>query len=160
VTPPAAPDPELSTRALDLAEFGAKFAIALGGIYALVEKVAKPYYEWRKKRLALELKELLAPELERLEMLGATAIEIRTVLARQTEIFQDFDAFMVVARDHTDRLDETNDLLDEVFHLDRRFNSERRAEIDTLLSLLDKRQKARRRHEESTDVTPPSEPDA
>lgn len=154
MNPPAAPpDPEFTKRALDFAEFGAKLVVALGAMWAFVVKIVKPYSDWRKQRLAAELREILKPELDRLERLGACADRIEIVLERQSAMFNDIDDFMLIARTNTERIDETNDLLDEVFHLDRRVNADRRKVIDTILADLAHRQQNRRRHAED-DVTP------
>jgi hypothetical protein len=152
-------DPELTKRALDVIEYGAKVAIALAAIYALVERIAKPYYAWRKSRLAIEIRDALKPELERLDRLGICADRIELVLERQKALFSDIDDFIKVASTNTERIDETNDLLNAVgFSSDRRDDSERRARVEQLLRDLADRQKSRRRLESEidndTDETP------
>lgn len=141
-----APDSSpLSGRALDVLEWGAKAALALLGMWGFLEKVAKPYTTWRRKHIATQIREALRPELDRMERLSGCADRIELVLRRQDHLFKDIDDFLVVARTNTERIDETNDLLDEVFHLDRRVNPERRAHIDSILAGLARRQQDRRR---------------
>jgi hypothetical protein len=144
--------PDFQKRAIDFADYAARLAAAAIAVWGLSEKVVKPFTEWRrrmteerKRALAIEMREILKPELDRLATLGQCADRIELVLKRQGVLFEDIDDFLEIATNSRDRLDETNELLDEVFHLERRVNSERRAHIDMLLVSLARRQSDRRR---------------
>lgn len=149
MNPPAAPDPDLQRRALDLAEWLAKLGGVIAAVWAAVEKIAKPYQTWRKQRLANEIRASLVPELGKLEKLSICTDRIEIVLDRQTVLFDDIDSFLHVAQTNTDRIDETNDLLDAVgfTSLNRRVDDARRQQIDEMLTALRDRQQARKRHE-------------
>lgn len=153
---PAVPPPEPSTqqRLIELADYLARVVAAVGGLWVFVEKVAKPYSEWRKKRederrkaLALEIRDILKPELEQLAQLPACTERIEVVLLRQSALFEDIDAFLHIAGSNTDRLDEVNDLMDAVGFTsgDRRVDDERRVEVQRMLGSVRGRQTQRRR---------------
>lgn len=142
-------EPELNDRLASIVEFFIKLSGGFVAVYAVVEKIGKPYFEWRKERLAQEIRKVLAPELERLGQLSICNERLEVVLDRQSALFRDIDNFIVIATTNTERIDETNDLLDEVFHLDRRSDGVKRQQIDQLLKDLAERQRARKRHEDS-----------
>lgn len=140
--------PAVPKRVADVLDYGARLTVSLVAIWAFVEKIGKPYSTWRRRRLAEELREILKPELENLAAMKKCTDHIDLVLTRQDALFRDIDDFLVIARTNTERIDETNDLLDEIFHLDRRVNTERRVKIDELLNTLARRQQERHRHAE------------
>lgn len=130
--------------------YASKWAIAAGSIYGLVEKVGKPYYDWRKNRWAGIVREALKPELEAMNELKHTSDSltemIELVLLRQKEMFEEMDMFMVLASDNKDRHDETNDLLTAAgFSSDRRFDLAGRERIETLFRELNRRKTERLR---------------
>lgn len=156
MNPPAAPDPEFTKRALDVAEWVAKLAAAVAAVWALVEKVGKPYANWRRGQLAAAIHEVLKEPLAQLEAMAEREREIfellGRVLARQDQLFRDIDTFITIATMNQDRLDEVNELLDALgFTSDRRADSDRRAQVEHLLRDLSLRQKARKRYDEETD---------
>jgi hypothetical protein len=151
---PVSPTPELdpiaAQKALSIIEFGAKFAIALGAVYAFIEKLAKPYAEHRRIRLATVIREVLKEEIDSLHDIRDERDDLRrlveAVLDRQTALFDDIDLFIDIARDNRERHDETADLLNAIgLSTDRRADPDRRKEVDTMLILLDDRRKERRR---------------
>lgn len=145
--------PTMPKRAADVLDYAARITVSLVAIWAFVEKVGKPFASWRRKRLSSDLREILRPEFDRLERLGTCADRIEVVLVRQDALFKDIDDFLTIARTNTERLDETNELLDEIFHLDRRVNTERRAHIDELLNALARRSQERQRRSGEEKVT-------
>lgn len=155
MNPPAAPpDPELTSRALDVAEWAAKLAAAVAAVWAIVEKVGKPFSDWRRRQLALAIRDVLKEPLDQLEALADREKEIfellTRVFARQDQLFKDIDAFIAIASTNKDRLDEINELLDALgFTSDRRGDSDRRDQVEALLRDLAARQRARKRHDEA-----------
>lgn len=153
------PDPELTQRALDVAEWTAKLAAAAAAVWAIVEKVGKPYADWRRRQLAIVIREVLKEPLAQLETLGDREKEIfellTRVLARQDQLFKDIDAFILIATTNKDRLDEVNELLDALgFTTDRRDgDSDRRNKVELLLRDLNARQTARKRYEDLKEDT-------
>jgi hypothetical protein len=154
VNPPAAPpDPDLTQRALDVAEWSAKLAAAAAAVWAIVEKVGKPYAEWRRRQLAAVIRDVLKEPLAQLEALDDREKEIfellTRVLARQDQLFRDIDAFITIATTNKDRLDEMNELLDALgFSSERRMDVDRRERVEQLLRDLSVRQTARKRFED------------
>jgi hypothetical protein len=150
---PPPPDAETARVLNDVLEWGGKAAVSLASIWGFVALIAKPFMEWRKRRdgerrreLAVEIHDILKPELERLEKVGLCADRIEMVLQRQSALFSDIDDFLSIAHTNVERLDEMNDLLDAVgFSTDRRVDDEQRAHVAHLLSTLRDRQRARRR---------------
>lgn len=141
--------PDLNVRAFDLIEWGAKAAIALGSIKVFLAGIYKPFMEWRKEHNAKTIREVLAPELAQLQQIihdeSGCADNMQTAVRAFAEVFNDLDRFLSITIDNRERIDETNDLLNEVFHLEQRLDRDRTAEIDALLSELAERQKQRRR---------------
>lgn len=154
MNPPAAPpDPDLTQRALDVAEWSAKLAAAAAAVWAIVEKVGKPYAEWRRRQLAAVIRDVLKEPLAQLEALDDREKEIfellTRVLARQDQLFRDIDAFITIATTNKDRLDEMNELLDALgFSSERRMDVDRRERVEQLLRDLSVRQTARKRFED------------
>jgi hypothetical protein len=140
-------------RGAALLDFIARVAAVLVAVWAAAEKVAKPTLEWRRrmhderrKELAIEIREILKPELDRLEKVGLCTDRIELVLQRQSALFQDIDDFLHIAHTNVDRLDEVNELLNAVgFSSERRIDDAKRAQVADLLAALRDRQRARRR---------------
>lgn len=143
-------DPEIAARVASTVEWLIKTGITLGGAWAFLSKVAKPYSEWRRKHAAQTIRELLAPELAMLSRVisqeDGCADRMERVLARQEALFADHDILVEIAMDNRERHDETNLLLDAMgFASDRRTNTERREEIRRMIEELERRRRERRR---------------
>lgn len=139
-------------RLLDILEFGAKAAIALGAVWAFIAKVATPLIEWRRRARKQELRTAFEAELQLLNSMVETANELvsdteETVLQVRA-LFGDMDRVLEIATDNRERIDEINQLLDQLgFSSERRSDSERRAEIDAMLDSLNEERRRRRRGE-------------
>ena len=141
-------EPSLEERAAATVQLLTAAAGLIGLLWVGLAKVVKPYQEWRRKHLASVVGEILGPVLERLRIAvqreeDCTQLQQR-VLERQSVIFADMDAFLKLALDNAERHDETSELLDRVFGLERRVDFDQRKEIDNLLHTLRERQKQRR----------------
>jgi hypothetical protein len=151
VPPPV--DPDTAKAINTVIEYGGKAAVSLASIWTFVTLIAKPFLAWRRKRdverrklLALEIRDILKPELDQLSKLPTCTERIEIVLMRQAALFQDIDAFLHIASANTDRMDETNDLLDALgFTSDRRVDEDKRHEVQTMLDAVRTRQIERRR---------------
>lgn len=143
------PTPDINARAFDIIEWGAKAAIGLGSIKVFLASIYKPFVEWRKEHNAKTIREVLAPELAQLQQMihdeSGCADNMQTAVRAFAEVFHDLDRFLSITIDNRDRIDETNDLLNEIFHLEPRIDRQRAAEIEGLLNELSERQKIRRR---------------
>lgn len=157
-----APGPTSSERILDTIEWLAKLAGALVIVWGFLEKVAKPYGEWRRRqrererqRMAEMVRDILREELTQLEGVvhreGEVVRLMSEMIAIAQEVFRDLDDLLKVARDNHDRLDETNLLLDETGFTSDRRKSIRPEEDKTakanaeMMEALSQRQSARRR---------------
>lgn len=142
------PDPTISKRVLDVIQWLATVAGSLAIVWAFLEKVGKPYFEWRRRRMAELIREVLQAELTRLDGIADREEEIldeyQKVLARQEQIFYDLDALLDIAGDNRDRLDEMNCLMDEL-GLASRDRRERDEDLKLMMDGLIERRKARRR---------------
>jgi ElaB/YqjD/DUF883 family membrane-anchored ribosome-binding protein len=144
-------------RLLDLFDYGAKLVgslgVILGAAWVGTAKIARPFFEWRrehndtrKRMLTVEVRDILAPELAKLDEVCACTDRIETVLRRQTVLFNDVDKMLALAVDNKERLDEVNALLDAVgLTSDRRVDETRRQKVDRLIDDLRTRQRERRR---------------
>lgn len=132
----------------------------LGIVWVGLNKVSKPYLIWRRSHLGSIVSEILAPTLERMEAAvereEGYQQEQQRIIERQTAIFEDLDLFLKVALDNRDRMDETNDLLDQMFSLERRVDLAQRKEIDQIIAVLRKRALLRRRRQEDEPVIKPA----
>lgn len=150
LTPVTPDDPQLGARAVNLVEWAVKLALGLGSLKVFLAGIYKPFMEWRKEHNARTIRAVLKPELEQLRGLiseeSGCAENMRLAVESIRQVFTELDAFLSIAQDTRDRQDETNDLLDEIFHLDRRVDHMREAEIDALLKMLAGRRTVRRRH--------------
>jgi hypothetical protein len=146
---PVIPDATLPAHAVETIDFLVKLGGALGAAWVATTKIWKPYVEWRREHIAKVTREVLKPELDQLRALitseSGCAEHMEAAVRGLTQVFGEMDSWMALAIDNRDRLDETNDLLDEMFSLERRVDYERRAEIDALLAVLKERAKARKR---------------
>lgn len=147
MNPPPPNDPQLGERIANVVEVGAKVTIALGGIWALVIKVAKPFMEWRRatkqaERAELEkqMREMFAVELQAFERLS-------DAVGRIDVLFKDHDILLDLALDNRERHDETTALLDFLgFTSDRRSSDDdRRKKVANMVLTLSERRKERRR---------------
>ena len=145
----AATDPNITERLVDLLEYAARVAIPLGALKVFFVGVYKPFVTWRREHTAKTIREVLKPELDQLKSMiedeSGCAGQMKEVLTQMRTIFHDLDLFLEVSHDNRERQDETNELLDEVFGIERRVDLKRRKEIDDMLALLAERRKARRR---------------
>ena len=146
-------DPQIAERIASTVELATKVGVVLGGMWAFLAKVAKPYQAWRRQHLETALRAVFAPELAKLnqalEQENGCAQRMEKVLERQEAVFDDLDMVLHVTRDTRDRQDETNELLDGVLGLERRVDEDRRIEIASMLDTLQDRRRARRRAEEA-----------
>lgn len=142
-------DPHLHQRVVDLLDYAARIVIPLGAIKVFVAGIYKPFITWRREHTAKTIREVLKPELDQLRSMiedeSGCAGQMREVLQQMRTVFHDLDLFLEVSQDNRERQDETNELLDEVFGIERRVDLKRRAEIDEMLKLLADRRKARQR---------------
>lgn len=147
--PPVVTPEDVSTRVVNLLELLAKALIALGAVWAFIEKIIKPYSTWRRERLAHLIKQVLSVELDKLDALieaeSTCAGRMERVLRRQEEIFDANDLFLEIAADNKERHDETTELLNRVFGIDERVDLVRREEINAMLHNLRERRHTRRR---------------
>lgn len=143
------PDVAIPLHTSDTIDFLIKLGAAFGALWAGVAKIWKPYVQWRREHTANITREVLKPELDQLRALieseSGCAEHMEAAVRGLTQVFSEMDSWMGLAIDNRERLDETNDLLDEMFSLERRVDYERRAEIDSLLSTLKERAKMRKR---------------
>lgn len=152
---PQPPGPQTTKAVNDVIEYGGKAAVSLTAVYAFVALIAKPFLTWRKnhkielrRREADLIRDILKEDLARLSGVCDREEEIMTaqreMLARQAQIFNDTDRLIDVALDNRDRLDEMNELMDEL-GLASRDRRERELVNDTVLKHLAERRRARRR---------------
>jgi hypothetical protein len=157
------PDPTLNERAITLIDWIAKAAIGLGSVKVFLSGIYRPFMEWRKEHNARTIREVLKPELDQLRGLiseeSGCAENMRLAVESIKQVFHELDAFLSIATDNRDRVNETNELLDEIFHLDRRVDHMREAEIDALLKMLGERRTVRRRHLQAMADAAASTPD-
>lgn len=149
VPPEVLADPHVQARIIDLLEWAGRAAIALATMKGFLAGIYKPFATWRKEHNAKTIREVLKPELDQLANIihdeSGCAENMKSMLDHMRVVFDDLDKFLVIATDNRDRLDETNALLDEVFHLERRVDLERRAAIDEMLLNLRDRATFRKR---------------
>lgn len=155
---PATPEhlpPDVPERVVALLDFLARMGISVAAFYAAMRGVIQPLMEFRramKERqaaaLAEQVKTILKPDLDRfravVEREETCADQNEKILARQTEIFRDMALFLEISADNRERHDETAELLNQVFGIDRRIDLEQRKRIDTLLHELHTKTKERR----------------
>lgn len=142
--------PDALERLLDVAQFAAKAAIALGSVWAFLAKVGKPYLEWRRRWRRQELRGAFEQELQLLnsmvESASDCAEETEQTVIQVRSLFGDMDQVLEIATDNRERIDEINQLLDQLgFSSERRTDEERRAEIDVMLDSLNEQRRRRRR---------------
>lgn len=143
---PPPSDPQFGDRIADVVEMGAKTAIGLGAIWALVAKVLKPYQVWRRASKAKARKELEAQMREMFAVELSAFKEFSGIPDRLDTLFQDHDLLLEIALDNRERHDETNALLDFLgFASERRTSEDRREEVTKMVTTLADRRKARRR---------------
>lgn len=130
----AAPDPAQSDRIAATLEWLAKVAGSALILWGFVEKVAKPFSEWRRRQREVE-REKLAELIRKVIHDELTSIKI----------FDDLDALLVIAHDNRERLDEMNDLMNAFGLESDRRGAERTAKATELFDRLTERQKQRRR---------------
>lgn len=142
--------PDSAERIGDVLEFGAKAALSVGAIWALIARVFKPLAEWTRKRRALAIRAALAPELAVIAALPEREEKLDLALERQDRVFDEIDLFVTVMADNRERLDEMNDLLNAhgFASRDRRSASERRQFADEAMAELQGRMVARRRKDD------------
>lgn len=134
-------------RAGDILEFLTK----AGGLAALVAGFLKwawkPYVEWRKKKTAELMREILEPELAALKALiereDGCADRMEKATVQIKELFSEHDLLTRVVFDNRDRLDEFTEMLSYMgFDNERRRDPER---LSQMLDQLEARRNARRR---------------
>lgn len=151
-----APDlpPDTAERVADIMEYTAKTAVSLSAVWAFIALIARPFTEWRRKRLREAIREALKPELAAIADMPARETEtnrkLDIALRRQDQVFDEIDLFVLVVADNRERLAEMQDLLDSTAGLtagDRRRNAPgaRRRLADEALQELQGKLRARRR---------------
>ena len=149
-TPPQPDDVHVAERVAATIELWAKIAGSAGIIAGFLKLIVKPFIEWRRESQARMVRDVLAPELEKMHRIIETedgcARRMEVVLHSLREFFGDHDHLIAIATDNRDRLDEFNDLLSALgFSSERREDDERRLVIDRMITALTERRKARRR---------------
>lgn len=140
-----------TARALDVIEWAAKAAIALGSLKVFLAGIYKPFVTWRRAHTAKVVREVLDPELSALRKIivqeEGCATRMEEVLVQTRMIFQEFDDVLEVLMDNRERIDETNGLLDEMgFSTDRRGTDARHEQVKVMVEKLHERRKHRRRN--------------
>lgn len=152
---PTPPDAEIAGRVASTVELWAKIAGSGAIIWGFLEKVAKPYYRWRREAQGRIIREILAPELAQLAQFkdqeDGCARRLEVVLRHLQELFGDHDNLYLVAMDNRERIDETNELLDSMGFSSSHHHPDRAAYIAEVVQQLGERRKHRRR---STDPLP------
>lgn len=140
-------DPDAAQRALDVVEFLAKLGGGLLIVWGFIARVAKPFVDWRRKRLQDAIRDALKADLDPLRELPD---RVRLALERQDQVFDEIDLFVAVMSDHRERLEEFSGLLDEVglASRDRRVNAERQRLADDAFAELQGRLRSRRRQDD------------
>lgn len=158
---PPTSDPQIAEKVASTLELYAKIAGGVGALWVFLAKVAKPYQEWQRERMATQMRAVFAPEIAKMnalfekedgcaDRLEAVVTEMQDLSARQASTFDDLDTLLDIVRDNRERHDEHDALMDTVFGLDRRIDPDRRKEIDSMLRELQERHTARRRGLEET----------
>lgn len=147
---PAPTDPHISERVASTLELLAKVAGSLTAVWLFLARVVKPYLDWRRASIGRTIREALKPELEQLsaimEQEGDCATRMEQILKEQQLLFGDLDMLLDVVLDNSDRIDETNALLDAVgFAAERRTSADRTDDMIENLKRLSERRRARRR---------------
>jgi hypothetical protein len=156
---PTSGDANASERIASTLELLAKGGGLLGMLWAFLAKVLKPWIEARRKARVTEIRDAIAPEVDKLndliereEQCAERNEELhdrqQIFHERQQRIFGEFDQMLKILVDNRERINEQNDLLDQVFALDRRVDPDRRREIDVMLAELHQRRKDARRTED------------
>jgi hypothetical protein len=143
-------DPQMTERVASIIEWAAKAAIGLATLKVSLSGIYKPFATWRREHTARTVRDVLAPELSSLQQIitqeESCATRMEEVLEQTRMIFREFDDVLEVMMDNRERIDETNELLNEVgFSSERRVNDERRAEVQAMVDKLHERRKLRRR---------------
>lgn len=148
----SAPPPDtvdVAARAAAVVELWLKIGGAFALTWGFLQKAWKPYVVWRREHQAKLIREVLKPELERLDAIAARedgcAERMETVLHSLRELFGDHDSLVVLAMDNRERLDETNELLDHFGLSSDRRRPEQIAMLDAMIARLDARRKERKR---------------
>lgn len=147
-----------------LAKIGGSLALVLGFLRAAIPPVRR-FIEWRRENQARVIREVLKPELARLDQVieheDGCAGRMEQVLDRLRQFFADHDYLIAIAIDNRERLNENNDFLDALGFTsrERRSDEDRRKVIDDMVHDLDKKRRARRRGiDDFLDHHPPAPP--
>jgi hypothetical protein len=146
---------DLGTRAGDLLELAGRAIIMLTAFWGFMQGIAKPYMAWKQRKRSEQNANIIAlvngvlePRLSQFDALlkreENCAESSERILKRQSTIFDDMNLFLEISADNRERHDETAELLDQVFGLDRRVDTDRRRKIDQMLLELRTRTQARR----------------
>lgn len=143
---------DLSSRALGVVEFWAKFAGGAAIVWGFVVKIVKPLMDWRRKRMSDMIRAALKPELDLLQgnstQMQEIAEDVSRMAQRQEEVYMEIDSLLEIAQDNRDRHDETADLLNAMgLSSDRRL-ADRRQRVEELFEGLNDRRKERRRRDD------------
>lgn len=138
--------PDAPQRAAEVLEFLAKLAGALAIVWGFIAKVAKPFVDWRRRRLQEAIRDALRADLDPLRELPS---RVELALERQDQVFDEIDLFLEVIADNRDRINEINGFLDEVGFASRdRRHAERRRTADEAFDELQGRLRSRRRRDD------------
>lgn len=121
------PSPTNGQRAAATIQLLASVAGSLLIVWGFLAKVAKPFIEWRRRKLVEIMRDVLRDELGK------------------AQLFADLDSLIKLASDNHERLDEINDLLTAMGVGNDRRSGDRAKDAKEILRLLGERQARRRR---------------
>ena len=130
---PPPTDPHITERVASTLEWGAKVAIALGAIWALLVKVANPYLEKRRVHRKGLIREAIKDDLELVHRAivdgNSCADRIEQTIMENKLLFEDFDTMLDIVLDNSDRIDITSPVTqsEEMVEKLRQLSTHRRA---------------------------------
>ena len=105
-------DPHITERVASTLEFGAKVAIALGAVWAFLEKALRPYLAWRRTHRKGMIREAIKDDLALVTQAivdgNSCADRIEQAISENTLLFADFDTLLDIVLDNSDRIDMTS----------------------------------------------------
>ncbi len=155
---------DVAARVASTLELWAKIGGSLVILWGFIARVYKPFIVWRREHQARVIREVLKPELARLDQVieheDGCAGRMEQVLDRLRAFFSDHDYLIEIALDNRERLDENNDFLDALGFAsrERRTDEQRRQLIDAMVRELVEKRRERRRSVDLLDRHPHSPP--
>lgn len=162
MSPPVPETTDAAARIASTVELWAKIAGSLLILWGFIARVYKPLVLWRREHQARVIREVLKPELARLDQVleheDGCAGRMEQVLDRLRAFFADHDYLIEIALDNRERLDENNDFLDALGFAarERRTDEDRRKLIDNMVRDLVEKRRDRRRSVDLLDTHPHS----